>query len=108
MNSGPKLFSNPRNFGGASSTSPQLLFTVKNAEIAKMKTRLYSKESFFYVFFAFFAVNNLQYTKTSTAASCADFTTSSNFRSAVIGSFSLAETAGTDSRKLNRKLLFTA
>ena len=63
-----------------------------------MKTRLYSKESFFYVFFAFFAVKNLQYTSTSTAASCADLTTSSNFRSAVTGSLSLAETAGMDSR----------
>ena len=49
-----------------------------------------------------------QYTSTSTAASWADFTTSSNFRSAVNGSLSLADTAGTDSRKLNRKLLFTA
>ena len=49
-----------------------------------------------------------QYTSTSTAACCADFTTSSNFRSFVIGALSLAETSGTDSRKLNRKLLLTA
>ncbi len=44
-----------------------------------------------------------QYTSTNTAASCADFTTSSNFRSAVTGALSLAETAGTDSRKKQRK-----
>ena len=56
-----------------------------------------------------FALNPvvIQYTRTKTAASCADLTTSSNFRSAVIGSFSLAETVGTDSRKLKRKPLFT-
>jgi hypothetical protein len=47
-----------------------------------------------------FAAKNLQYTSTSTAACSADFTTSSNFRSDVTGSFSLAETAGTDSRKV--------
>ena len=47
--------------------------------------------------FVYFVVKN-QYTSTSTAASCADLTTSSNFRSAVTGSLSLAETAGTDSR----------
>ena len=49
-----------------------------------------------------------QYTSTSTAAACADFTTSSNFRSAVTGVLSVAETAGTDSRKLNSRLLLTA
>ena len=49
-----------------------------------------------------------QYTSTSTAACSADFTTSSNFRSFVFGSLSFAETSGTDSRKLSRKLLFTA
>ena len=56
---------------------------------------------------AFSGVTN-QYTKTNTAAACADFTTSSNFRSAVTGALSLAETAGTDSRKLNSRLLLTA
>ncbi len=49
-----------------------------------------------------------QYTNTSTAACSADFTTSSNFRSFVFASLSLADTSGTDSRKLSRKLLFTA
>ena len=49
-----------------------------------------------------------QYTSTSTAACSADFTTSSNWRGWVDGSLSLAETSGTDSRKLRRKLLFTA
>jgi hypothetical protein len=49
-----------------------------------------------------------QYTIMRTAACSADFTTSSNFRSRVSGSLSLGATAGTDSRKLRRKLLFTA
>ena len=52
--------------------------------------------------------HDIQYTSTSTAACCADFTTSSNFSSWVFGSFSLAETSGTDSRKPKRKLLLTA
>ena len=38
-----------------------------------------------------------QYTKTNTAACSADFTTSSNFRSFVSGSFNFADTSGTDS-----------
>ena len=46
-----------------------------------------------------------QYTNTSTAAFSADFTTSSNLRSLVLGSLSLAATSGTDSRMLSRKLL---
>src|SRR5208282_2446379 len=49
-----------------------------------------------------------QYTSTNTAACSADFTTSWNFSSFVLGGLSLAETSGTDSRKLNRKLLLTA
>ncbi len=49
-----------------------------------------------------------QYTSTRTAACSADFTTSSNLRSRVIGSLSFAATSGTDSRKLRRRLLFTA
>ena len=53
-------------------------------------------------------VANAQYTSTSTAASRADFTTSSNLRSAVFGALSFDETSGTDSRKLNSKLLLTA
>ena len=36
------------------------------------------------------------------AACSADFTTSSNFRSFVSGSFNFADTSGTDSRKLRR------
>ena len=43
----------------------------------------------------------IQYTNTKTAASCADFTTSSNFGVAVckdFGALSLAETSGTNSR----------
>lgn len=40
-----------------------------------------------------------QYTSTSTAACSADFITSSDFRSALIGALSFAETSGTDSRK---------
>ena len=53
----------------------------------------------------------LQYTRTKTAACSASLTISSNFGVAVcedFGSLSLAETSGTDSRKLSRKLLFTA
>jgi len=49
-----------------------------------------------------------QYTNTSTAACSVDFTTSSNFRSLVFGSLSLADTSGSDSRKLSTRLLFTA
>jgi len=49
-----------------------------------------------------------QYTSTSTAAFSADFTMSSNLHSLVFGSLSLADTSGTDSRKLSRKLLLTA
>jgi hypothetical protein len=49
-----------------------------------------------------------QNTNTSTAASRADFTTSSNFSSFVFGALSLASTCGTDSRKLNSNLLLTA
>ena len=44
----------------------------------------------------------VQYTRMGTAACSADFTTSSNFRSFVSGSFNFADTSGTDSRKLNR------
>ena len=40
-----------------------------------------------------------QYTNTSTAASCADLTTSSNFRSAMTGALSRLFTSGTDSKK---------
>src|ERR1035441_533780 len=40
-----------------------------------------------------------QYTNTSTAAFSADFTTSSNLESLVLGSLSLAAASGTDSRK---------
>lgn len=43
-----------------------------------------------------------QYTSTSTVACSTDFTTSSNLRSFVWASFSLAATSGTDSRKLRR------
>ena len=43
-----------------------------------------------------------QYTITSTVACSTDFTTSSNLRSFVWASFSLAATSGTDSRKLRR------
>ena len=39
---------------------------------------------------------------------CADFTTSSNFSSAVFGALSLASTSGADSRKLKSRLLLTA
>ena len=53
-------------------------------------------------------IREVQYTSTSTAASCADFTTSEKVSSAVFGDLSLAETAGTDSRKLKIKLLLTA
>ncbi len=49
-----------------------------------------------------------QYTSTSTAASCANFTTSENFSSFVFGALSLASTPGADSRKLNSRLLLTA
>ena len=77
---------------------PPILSPQRTQRAQRGKPGCIPKNPFFYVFFAFFAVNNLQYTKTSTAASCADLTTSSNFRSAVIGSLSLAETAGTDSR----------
>ena len=45
---------------------------------------------------------------TNAAACSAAFTTSSNFRSFVSGSFNYADTSGTDSRKPSRKLLFTA
>ena len=43
-----------------------------------------------------------RYTNTSTAAFSADFTTSSNLRSLVLGSLSLAATSGTDSIQLRR------
>src|SRR5207245_1957441 len=51
-----------------------------------------------------------QYTSTSTAACSADFTTSSNFRwwPSANTPLSLADASGTDSRKLSKKLLFTA
>src|SRR5437773_12281094 len=46
--------------------------------------------------------SSAQYTSTSTAVCSASFTTSSNFLAAVCDSLSLAETSGTDSRKLRR------
>ena len=49
-----------------------------------------------------------QCTSTSTAAFSADLPMSSNLHSLVLGSLSLADTSGTDSRKLSRKLLLTA
>ncbi len=52
-----------------------------------------------------FRGNKINKPSTNTAASCADFTTSSKDSSAVFGFFSLASTSGTDSRKLNSRLL---
>src|SRR6266480_1639578 len=49
-----------------------------------------------------------QYTSTSAVASLACSNTSSNFMSFAFGSLSLAAISGTDSRKLSKKLLFTA
>jgi hypothetical protein len=46
----------------------------------------------------FFLLSVAQYTSTNTAACSADFTTSSNFRSFVSGSFNFADTSGTESR----------
>ena len=46
-----------------------------------------------------------QYTSTSTVACSTDFTTSSNLRSLVWASFSLAATSGTDASELQRKAM---